>query len=318
MPRRKYFIATLLSCSFVNVQSSNAVPEVVADIAPVHSLVSRVMQGVGQPKIVVSKRSSAHSYNIRPSEASAISKADVIFWIGPSLTPWLEGSLNKLAPDAVKIELMDTEKTILYAFREEAIFMHQHSDGSDHGEEHEERDAHNGHAHNSKFDPHMWLDPENAELWLMEIAKALAKLDPENSTIYSENAKQGIEEIHTAVKDIIQSLQKSGNLRFIVLHDAFQYFERFFNVRTVGSISLSDAIDPSPSRLKKIRAFAKENNVICAFSEPQFGTRLISTVIEGTDIKMSVLDPLGADLDLGSTLYVKLLRDMSDSIANCF
>jgi zinc transport system substrate-binding protein len=316
MPRRKYFIATLLSCSFVNVQSSNAVPEVVADIAPVHSLVSRVMQGVGQPKLVVSKRSSAHSYNIRPSEASAISKADVIFWIGPSLTPWLEGPLNKLAPNAAKIELMDTEKTILYAYREEAIFMDQHSDSSNHDEEHEERDAHNG--HNSKFDPHMWLDPENAKLWLVEIAKALAKLDPENSTIYNENAKQGIEEIQTAVKDIIQSLQKSGNLRFIVLHDAFQYFEKFFNVRTIGSISLSDAVDPSPSRLKKIRAFAKENNVICAFSEPQFGTRMILTVIEGTDIKMSVLDPLGADLDLGSKLYVKLLRDMSDSIVNCF
>jgi len=58
--------------------------QVATDIAPVHSLVARVMEGVGEPAMIMARGANAHSYSMRPSDASKLNDADVLFWIGPS------------------------------------------------------------------------------------------------------------------------------------------------------------------------------------------------------------------------------------------
>ena len=63
-------------------------PKVVVDIAPVHSLVSMVMKGVGEPTLIIPANASPHDYALRPSAAKALQNADIIFWMGSSLTPW--------------------------------------------------------------------------------------------------------------------------------------------------------------------------------------------------------------------------------------
>src|SRR6056300_1150557 len=68
-------------------------PRVAVDIAPVHSLVARVMDGIGSPSLIIAPGASPHDYRLRPSEATALQNADVIFWIGPTLTPWLDKAL---------------------------------------------------------------------------------------------------------------------------------------------------------------------------------------------------------------------------------
>ena len=54
-------------------------PRVVASIKPVHSLVSAVMQGAGEPGLLVGGSGSPHAYALRPSEARALSRADIVF-----------------------------------------------------------------------------------------------------------------------------------------------------------------------------------------------------------------------------------------------
>ena len=119
-------------------------PSVSADIPPVHSLVARVMDGVGTPNLIVQTGASPHGYMLRPSEAAALQEADLVFWMGEGLTPWMESALETLSGDAVVTTLLEAEETMLLGFREGALFeAHDHDD--EHHDDHDEHDDDDGH-----------------------------------------------------------------------------------------------------------------------------------------------------------------------------
>ena len=106
--------------------------QVAVDIAPVHSLVAQVMEGVGVPDLIIQSGATPHEYSLRPSEATALQNADLVFWVGPDLTPWLAEALETLAPAAVLTSLLEVDGTIQLEFREDALFeAHDHSDHDD-------------------------------------------------------------------------------------------------------------------------------------------------------------------------------------------
>ncbi len=125
------------------------VPSVAVDIAPVHSLVARVMDGVGEPSLIVQPGASPHEYNLRPSEAAALQEADLVFWIGEDLTPWMENAVETLAGGAAVTTLLEADGTTLLDFREDALFeAHDHGDDEDHedhGDDHKDEHAHDDH-----------------------------------------------------------------------------------------------------------------------------------------------------------------------------
>lgn len=343
------------------------VPRVAVDIAPVHGLVARVMQGVGTPDLVIAPGASPHGYSMRPSEALALERADAVFWMGEALTPWLEGPLGTLAADAHVTELLEVPGTLKLEFRTGAIFeAHDHDDGHHDSEHHEEDHAdhadghnheghddhdhdkhhdheahddhdhdkhddhadhanhadhddhadHDGHSHTG-LDPHAWLAPENAELWLMAIAEELSELDPENAATYKANAAAGKAEIDAVIDEVNALLEPFRAKSFIVFHDAYQYFEKSFGLASAGAISLGDASDPSPARIAEIRAEVTERGVTCVFSEPQFNPGLVATVLDGTGAKTVVIDPIGTEIPTGPTFYTDLIIGLGKAMAHC-
>ena len=128
------------------------VPNVAVDIAPVHSLVAQVMDGVGTPDLVLPPGASPHAYNMRPSEAAALQNADVVIWMGEDLAPWMEGAVETLAEGAAVLTLLEAEETTLLEFRESALFeKHSHGD-DDHDHDHGDEHAEEGHDHEEHAD----------------------------------------------------------------------------------------------------------------------------------------------------------------------
>lgn len=301
--------------------ASAEVPSVAVDIAPVHSLVARVMEGVGSPDLILPSGASPHGYSMRPSEARMLQNADLVVWIGEDLTPWLAGPVATLAGEAESLELLEAEGTTVLEFREGATFEAHGHDEEDHGhEEHEHGDhAHDdGHGHDHHgHDPHAWLDPQNARLWLGVIAEHLAALDPENARTYAANAAAGQAELDALSGEIEAALAPVRAAPFVVFHDAYQYFETRFGVTAAGSITLADASDPSPARIAEIQRKVADLGVACAFAEPQFNPGLIDTVFRGTEARIGTIDPLGSALQPGAQLYPQLLTEMADSLVAC-
>ncbi|WP_170415905.1 zinc ABC transporter substrate-binding protein [Ruegeria atlantica] len=338
-------------------------PSVAVDIAPIHSLVARVMDGVGTPNLVVQPGASPHEYNLRPSEAAALQGADLVFWVGEDLTPWMEGAVATLASGATITTLLESDGTVLLEFREDALFeAHDHGDedhaedkdhdhedhdddkdhddhghgdedhaeGDDHDHKHEEHadgeehdhdehadhDDHHDHAH-GEHDPHAWLSPKNAETWLNVIAAQLSAADPENAGQYFANAAAAGEEMAVLSAEVSETLDPVRGSNFIVFHDAYQYFENAFDFPASGAISLSDASDPSPARISEIQARIREEGINCVLSEPQFNPGLVATVMDGTEAKTALIDPLGSDLEPGAALYPQMIRNIAKSLADC-
>ena len=130
-------------------------PKVVTSIAPVHSLVAGVMEGVGEPELLVRGGGSPHSYSLRPSEAQALQQADVVFWVGDDMEVFLRKPLDALAGDAEVVALAEAPGIRLLDSREGGAWEAHDDHGAGHGDDHDDH-AHEEHGHDehAKADGH--------------------------------------------------------------------------------------------------------------------------------------------------------------------
>ena len=231
-------------------------------------------------------------------------RAALVFLIGPRLEPWVERPLAILAKGVRVVRLSDTAGLTRLTRREGAAFeAHDHNSEPD-------PDA-------DEPDPHLWLDPENAKLWLGAIATALAKDDPDNRALYHANAGAARAELDALSIEINARLAPVRGRPYVVFHDAFHYFENRFAIEAAGAVALSDARAPGPARIASIREHIRAFGAVCLFREPQYRAALVATVAEGTGIRIGLLDPLGYSLQPGPGLYPDLMRGLADSLADC-
>ena len=317
-------ISSIIITLLFTISISKADVKVVASIKPVHSLVSYVMDGVGRPDLIVDGYNSPHGFSLKPSHAKIIENADLIIWVGEDLEAFLEKPLNTIAKKAVNIEIMELKSIKKLKFREKNVFEdhddhgHKEKKHDDHGHGHKEKKhddhGHEGHAH-GEHDPHVWLDPMNAKVIIKEIEKQLIKLDPNNSSKYKANSKKAQSELDNLTKNIKRDLK--DNLRFVVFHDAYQYFENRFGIKVLGALTVNPDVLPGAEQLSEIREVIEHEKVNCLFAEPQFNPAIIKSIAKDTKIKTGVLDPLGATLDKGKSMYMDLLKEISNSFKGC-
>ena len=315
---------------------ANAELKVVTSIKPIHSLASYLMDGIGKPELIVDGYASPHGFSMKPSHAKMLQNADLIFWVGEDLEGFLEKPLKSIAKKAEKIELIEIKGLNVLKFRERNIFDEHddHDDHDDHGkkeddhddhdhdehakkeehDDHDDHDGHEGHAH-GEYDPHIWLDPMNTKVILNEMVEHLIENDPTNEAKYKSNLDKALKEIDKLTIEVMTDLNNS--VSSIVFHDAYQYFEKRFNVNILGAFTVNTDVMPGAEQLAEIREIIEHDKVACIFSEPQFNRDIINAVAKDMKIKTGVLDPLGATLDSGKDLYFKLIRNMSASFKGC-
>lgn len=306
--------------------------KVVASIKPVHSLVAAVMEGVGSPELIVKGAGSPHTYSMRPSEAAAVDAADIVFWVGETLEPFLKKPLETLGSGSAIVELSKAHGLTTLPYREGGPFEAHVDEGEaghaaeeGHADDHDQRKEAAAHDHDhareehghGAIDMHLWLDPANARAWVHEIEEALAKADPANAERYAANAEAVTEKIAKLETEIAAEIAPVKGKAFIVFHDAYQYFESRFGIAAAGSITVSPEVAPGAQRVAEIRARIVDAGAACVFAEPQFEPRIVSTVIEGTGARAGVLDPEGAALVDGPDLYFDLLRSIAASLKTC-
>ena len=331
----------IILVSFFFSFSAKAEVNVVTTIKPLHSLVSSVMKGIGEPSLIIEGTNNPHTFVFKPSHAKMIEEADIIFWIGEDLEAFMEKPLDSLAEKAQVISFMELSSIEKLKFREKNIFddhdghedEHEgHEDEDDHGhkdddhdddhdgheDEHEghDDDHNDAHAHaHGEFDAHIWLDPVNAKKMVLEIAHELSDLDPNNKVKYENNANATIKSLDELVDSNKKILSK--DISYVVFHDAYQYFEKRFGVIPAGALTLNPDVLPGAKQIADIQDVINDKGIKCIFSEPQYNPKIIETI--GNDMKIStgVMDPLGAYIDAGPSMYSELINGIADSIKDC-
>ena len=332
--RKLLFIISIISTLFY-FSAAKAEIKVVTSIKPIHSLVSYIMDGVGTPDLIVDGYNSPHGFSLKPSHAKMLQEADMVVYVGEGIEEFLEKPLESISKNSVKFELMNQSGIKKLKFRERNIFG-DHDDHDDHGhgkkkkDDHDDHDEHDkkakkddhddhghddhGHGH-GEFDPHIWLDPMNAKIIVKKVTNQLSKLDNENSSIYKSNSKKALKEIDKLIKEVKSSINKDAKV--VVFHDAYQYFEKRFNVNIIGALTVNTDVLPGAEQLAEIREVIEHEKVTCVLSEPQFNPDIVKTIANDTKINSGVLDPLGANLNKGKNLYFNLIKNISASLKNC-
>ena len=336
------FGTALLFSSF----SAIAEIKVVTTIKPIHSLVSGVMDGVSNPTLIIEGSNSPHNFSLKPSHAKMLEEADIVFWIGEDLESFMEKPLNSLAKNSVQISFMDLKSIEKLKFREMSDHDdHGHDDHHGHEDEHEGHDdhdddghkdddhddhghddhhghedeedddsGHEGHNH-GEFDAHIWLDPVNAKVMISEIAHELSELDPSNKSTYEKNAEKMISSLDDLIDRVSTIIPK--NPSFIVFHDAYQYFENRFNIKAAGALTLNPDVLPGAKQISEIQELIEHDSVKCIFSEPQYNPKIVEMLSADMNVSTSVLDPLGANIEVGPKMYNELILEITNSLSRC-
>ncbi len=325
-------------------------PKVVVSILPVHSLVQSVMDGVGEAELLMDQGSSPHGYNLRPSQVSALNKADLIVWVGEGLETFLEKPLEARKESSKALELMEIKGITLLENRHsgqwsEAAHDHDehhedHHDGAH--EEHEEHsdhdDKHGDHAHqeedhgheqeehvhdhdhehdHGRFDPHIWLSIENAKAIVSRVGVELAEIDPDNASAYQGNVKKTLADLDVLKQDLKGQISGYENTPYLVFHDAYQYFEKELSLNAVGSVTIDAERKPGAKRISELRDVIRDRKAECIYQEPQFKPVVVEVLAENLEIKIGELDPLGAKLEAGAGAYKTLMSSLGDNLVSC-
>ena len=286
------------------IVTSNAISsEIVVSIKPLHSLVSAVTEGSNSVSLVIDSSMTPHNFALKPSHAKLLNNAKVLFYIDDEFESGLKKTVKGLPKSVKVIRVSKMKKLRLLSTR---------------ADDNWEEDGHDHHDHgHSSNDLHFWLDPNNAIEIVKSITQELSAIYPENINIYKKNAKNIIKEIKTTDLLIKSMLEPVRNKPYIVFHDAYQYFEKAYSLKSVGSILVDPELPASAKRIIKIRSKIKSLNAHCVFKEPQFRAKIVKTVIDGTTTKIGILDPLGADIKSGPDMYTSLLKNIAENLNAC-
>ena len=296
----------------------HAGPNVAVSIAPVHALLAGVMDGVETPKLLIPLGQSPHDYALIPSVVKQVYNADLVVWIGSDYETALSGVIAQVGKNSVIKALGSLREFKTYPLRTgtsgEADSTHRHktsnqADHQDNPEQHQEWQA-------GDVDPHFWLSTFNAKMMVRLFRIWLTEIDAKNAQIYARNSEYLIMRINTLQRNLQQQL-KVVTSPYMVFHDAYQYFEKEFNLNSLGSITLNPQAPLGVKRIQALRKTIIANGVKCLFSEPQFKSKQIPTLIENTGVRLAELDPLGTYSQTDTELWFDVMTTMSQSLIDC-
>ncbi|MGL4414795.1 zinc ABC transporter substrate-binding protein [Roseinatronobacter monicus] len=141
-----------LACAMMATPIAAQDVKVVTDLSVTHSLVSMVMGDVGQADLLLDRGGDPHSFQLRPSQARALSEADLIFWIGEELTPWMARALSGIEAQGEVVTLINAEGLHLQDFAHGHDHGHGHDD-HDHSDDHDDH-GHDDHGHSHDDEGH--------------------------------------------------------------------------------------------------------------------------------------------------------------------
>jgi zinc transport system substrate-binding protein len=286
-----------------------ATPHVVASFKPLQSLAGGVMAGIGEPGTIIHGAGSPHTYALRPSEARELAHADVVFWIGPNFESFLAKPIAALSSQARTTPLIRAPGvTVLTARR-----------GGSWEEETDEKPEDGALAAGdlNGADPHIFLDPANAEAMVRAMAATLSGVDPAHKAQYLANAEAVTARLKALDGELARTLAPVRATPFVVFHDATQYLEHRYGLTAVGSIVVSPERPPGARRVAEMHDRIAAEHAACVFAEPQFESALVHTVASGTHARTGVLDYVGVDLAPGPDAYFEMMRGLAQSLTTC-
>ncbi|MBQ8801831.1 MAG: metal ABC transporter substrate-binding protein [Clostridium sp.] len=283
---------------------------IVATTYPVYLFASAVTAGA--ENIVVERldtgsTSCLHDYNLTVNDMKKLEKADVIALSGVGLEEFMEDALA--TSEAMVIDCSEGVKLL--------------ENQSHHHDEHDH--SHDGHDH-GHFDPHYWLDPDNAILMAENLAAGLTAVEGGEQTRFENNAARVRDRLPRGAYDCHRLLDGVGSPELITFHDGFQYFSHAFEMNLLESIEEEAGSEASAKEIVEITALVKDHGIPGIFTEVNGSDATANAIARETGCQVAQLSMLmdgsmlgpNADVDDWIDLYLDGLTANVETVAGVF
>lgn len=230
-----------------------------------------------------------HDWEPSTTDITALERADVFIYNGAGMEHWAEDVTESLE-----------NKKLLVVEASEGVALHQEGEVRAEDEAHtagearvESTGSHEGHGHDhGGYDPHVWLDPQNAKLEMENIKNAFAQADPDNSAYYEANYEKWADRADELDRKYREALAPFAGKQVVTSHEAYGYLCSAYGLEQMGIDGLSPDSEPNPRRMADIIDFVRENQIQAVFFEELTGSETAETVAAETGIELLALSPL--------------------------
>lgn len=239
-----------------------------------------------------------HDWEPSTNDLKNLEKADVFIYNGADMEPWADDLL---------ISRSDTLRVVEAS---ENVELRTTDGEHEHAHEHEDADHHHG-----DFDPHVWLDPENAKIEMEAIRDALCAADPENSTVFQSNYEKYAAELDALDAEFREKLAPLPNRTIVVAHEAFGYLCDAYGLTQVGIEGLSPDSEPDPGRMAEVIDFVREHSISTIFFEELVSPKVAEAIASETGAQAKMLSPLEGLSDEQAAAGADYFSVMHDNLA---
>ena len=239
-----------------------------------------------------------HDWEPSTNDLKNLEKADVFIYNGADMEPWADDLL---------VSRSDTLRVVEAS---ENVELRTTDGEHEHAHEHEGADHHHG-----DFDPHVWLDPENAKIEMEAIRDALCAADPENSTVFQSNYEKYAAELDALDAEFREKLAPLPNRTIVVAHEAFGYLCDAYGLTQVGIEGLSPDSEPDPGRMAKVIDFVREHSISTIFFEELVSPKVAEVIASETGAQAKMLSPLEGLSDEQAAAGADYFSVMHDNLA---
>lgn len=239
-----------------------------------------------------------HDWEPSTNDLKNLEKADVFIYNGADMEPWADDLL---------VSRSDTLRVVEAS---ENVELRTTDGEHEHAHEHEDADHHHG-----DFDPHVWLDPENAKIEMEAIRDALCAADPENSTVFQSNYEKYAAELDALDAEFREKLAPLPNRTIVVAHEAFGYLCDAYGLTQVGIEGLSPDSEPDPGRMAEVIDFVREHSISTIFFEELVSPKVAEAIASETGAQAKMLSPLEGPSDEQAAAGADYFSVMHDNLA---
>lgn len=239
-----------------------------------------------------------HDWEPSTNDLKNLEKADVFIYNGADMEPWADDLL---------VSRSDTLRVVEAS---ENVELRTTDGEHEHAHEHEDADHHHG-----DFDPHVWLDPENAKIEMEAIRDALCVADPENSTVFQSNYEKYAAELDALDAEFREKLAPLPNRTIVVAHEAFGYLCDAYGLTQVGIEGLSPDSEPDPGRMAEVIDFVREHSISTIFFEELVSPKVAEAIASETGAQAKMLSPLEGLSDEQAAAGADYFSVMHDNLA---
>lgn len=266
----------IIACLFAS--SVQAKVNVVTSILPLQGITAAIMQGVGEPELLIKDQGSAHHFAFRPSHFRALKRADLVIWVNRNFESGFQQLPDLLLDSTVQLELLPTLGL-------------------------------------SNQDGHIWYSPILLGRVIDQITVALSKLEPQNEDVFKRNQlnlKQAVSDWAQSMRELLAS----GKPRYLLDHNFLFHLEASFGIEPVATINDEHDQHGGIQELRLIERHLESGSAKCLLSNETSISKIGNNLAQKYALKIVLIGGLSEQEEAGAG-FMRHLWQLHDDLAGC-